>query len=210
MAQKAQLEKVKGMSYDDIAKDADTQAFVQSFGKGVFGDYCAGCHQTGGVGVMGAYPNLSDDAWLWGGTTGDIENTIREGHLGFMPAYKETLTDTQLDEVSHYVLSVSGESADATLAAKGKDIFQGQAGGCSLCHTEEATGMKEQGSANLTDQIWTIVDVKGLESADAKLAAVKSVVKDGVMREMPGWKSRLSDTEIKVLTAYINSFSGGQ
>jgi len=210
MAQKAQLEKVKGMSYDDIAKDADTQAFVQSFGKGIFGDYCAGCHQTGGVGVIGSYPNLSDDAWLWGGTTTDIENTIRNGHLGFMPAYKETLNDTQLNEVASYVLSVSGEQADAALVAKGKDIFQGQTGGCALCHTEEATGMKEQGSANLTDQIWTMIDVKALESTEAKLSAVKSVISDGVIRNMPAWSSRLDDTQIKVLTAYINSFGGGQ
>jgi len=27
---------------------------------------------------------------------------------------------------------------------------------------------------------------------------------------MPAWSSRLDDTQIKVLTAYINSFGGGQ
>ncbi len=210
MVQKAELEKVKGMSYDAIAKDADTQAFVQSFGKGIFGDYCAACHQTGGVGVIGSYPNLSDDSWLWGGTTADIENTIRNGHLGFMPAFKETLSEEQIDETANYVLSLSGEESDATLAAKGKEIFQGQTGGCHLCHTDQATGMKEQGSANLTDQIWTMVSIKGLTSKEEKLNAIKSVIKGGVTRVMPSWKTRLDDTQIKVLTAYVNSFGGGQ
>ena len=195
---------------DDIAKNADTQAFVQSFGKGVFGDYCAACHQTGGVGVIGSYPNLSDDSWLWGGTTADIENTIRHGHLGFMPSFKGTLSEEQIDETANYVLSLSGEEADSALAAKGEEIFQGQTGGCYLCHTEQGSGMKEQGSANLTDQIWTIADVKHAGSKEAKLNAVKSVIKNGVQRTMPAWSSRLDDTQIKVLTAYINSFGGGQ
>jgi len=210
MAQKAELEKVKSMSYADIAKNADTQAFVQSFGKGIFGDYCAACHQTGGVGVIGSYPNLSDDSWLWGGTTADIENTIRHGHLGFMPSFKGTLSEEQIDETANYVLSLSGEEADSALAAKGEEIFQGQTGGCHLCHTDQGSGMKEQGSANLTDQIWTIADVKHAASKEAKLNAVKSVIKNGVQRTMPAWSSRLDDTQIKVLTAYINSFGGGQ
>ncbi|MCK5901588.1 MAG: cytochrome-c oxidase, cbb3-type subunit III [Cocleimonas sp.] len=210
LAQKAELKKIEGMSYDAIAKSADTQAFVQSFGKGIFGDYCAGCHQTGGIGVIGAYPNLSDDAWLWGGTTTDIENTIRNGHLGFMPSFKGTLSDVQIDETAHYVLSLSGEKSDAGLAANGEKIFQGQTGGCYLCHTKEATGMKEQGAANLTDQIWTMVDVKGLTSEKEKLDAVKSIIEKGVNRTMPAWNSRLDDTQIKVLTAYINSFGGGK
>ncbi len=210
LVQKKELEKVKGMSYADIAKDADTQAFVQSFGKGIFGDYCAACHQTGGVGVIGSYPNLSDDAWLWGGTTADIENTIRQGHLGFMPSFKDTLSEEKIDEVANYVLSLSGEKSDPALAAKGKEIFQGNEGGCYACHTMEAKGMKEQGSANLTDQIWTMVDVKGLDTTEAKLNAVKSVITNGVTRVMPAWSERLKDTEIKVLTAYISSFGAGQ
>lgn len=210
MAQKAQLEKIDAASYDDIAKDAEMEAFVASFGKGVFGDYCAACHQTGGVGVIGSYPNLSDDAWLWGGATADIENTIRNGRLGFMPSFKGTLNANQIDELANYVLNLSGEPANAEMATKGEALFKGETTGCYYCHTEKATGMKEQGSANLTDQIWTMVDIKGLETPEAKLAAIKSVISNGVMRKMPGWKDRLSDTEIKVLTAYISSFAAGQ
>ena len=207
LAQKAQLKKVAATSYEDMAKDAEMQAFVQSFGKGIFGDYCAGCHQTGGVGIIGEYPNLSDDAWLWGGDVADIENSIKNGRIGTMPAHKGTLTEVEITDLGHYVLSLSGESKATDSAAKGKALFEGK-GACFACHTKEATGMKALGSANLADQIWTMVDVKGLESADAKLDAVKAVIANGIKRDMPAWKSRLDDTEIKVLTAYISSFSG--
>jgi cytochrome c oxidase cbb3-type subunit 3 len=206
LAQQAQLKKIAATSYADIAKDPEMQAFVQSFGKGIFGDYCAACHQTGGAGVMGHYPNLSDDAWLWGGDVADIENSIKNGRKGSMPAHKETLTETEITDLGHYVLSLSGESKQVDSAAKGKVLFEGK-GACFACHTKEATGMKALGSANLTDQIWTIVDVKGLQTPEEKLAAVKSVIANGVQREMPAWKTRLNDRQIKVLTAYISSFS---
>jgi cytochrome c oxidase cbb3-type subunit 3 len=207
LAQKAQLKKVAATSYEDMAKDAEMQAFIQSFGKGIFGDYCAGCHQTGGVGIIGEYPNLSDDAWLWGGDVADIENSIKNGRVGTMPAHKGTLSEVEITDLGHYVLSLSGESKATDSAVKGKALFEGK-GACFACHTKEATGMKALGSANLADQIWTMADVKGLKSADAKLAAVKAVIANGIKRDMPAWKLRLDDTEIKVLTAYISSFSG--
>ena len=206
LAQKAELAKIAAASYEDIAKDADMQAFVQSFGKGIFGDYCAACHQTGGVGVIGSYPNLTDDAWLWGGEAADIENTIKNGHIGNMPAHKGVLSEAEITELGNYVLSLSNEPSDAALAKKGKVLFEGK-GSCFACHTKEAIGMKALGSANLTDQIWTIADVKGQKSAEAELAAVKSVISNGVKRQMPAWKSRLDETQIKVLVAYISSFS---
>ncbi len=207
LAQQAELKKVAATSYEDMAKDANMQAFIQSFGKGIFGDYCAACHQTGGVGVIGSYPNLSDDAWLWGGDVADIEATITNGRKGTMPAHKGTLSEEEITKLGNYVLSLSGEPHDAAAATDGKTLFEAKAG-CFACHTKEATGMKALGSANLTDQIWTVADVKGSESASDKLAAVKAVISGGISREMPAWKTRLDKTQIKVLTAYISSFSG--
>lgn len=194
------LKEIGATSYEDIAKDADKVAFVNSFGKGIFGDYCAACHQTGADGVVGLYPNLIDDDWLWGGETSNIENTIRHGRMGYMPAFAKTFSDEQTDQVAHYVLSMSGEEHDAATAAKGKDIFAGETGGCYYCHTSEGTGMSSLGAANLTDKIWTVANVP---AADDKLAAVKDVITNGVNRQMPAFNSRLSDDEIKVLVAYL-------
>ncbi|HHC73538.1 MAG TPA: cytochrome-c oxidase, cbb3-type subunit III [Thiothrix sp.] len=194
------VQEIAATSYDDIAKDPNKVAFINSYGKGIFGDYCAACHQSGANGVVGLYPNLIDDDWLWGGDTTAIESTIRHGRNGYMPAFKKTFNDTQLTEVANYVLSLSGVEHDAAAAAKGSEIFNGETGGCYYCHTKEGKGLVSQGSANLTDKIWTIANVP---AADNKLEAVKQVIYNGVNRQMPAWGSRLSDDEIKVLVAYL-------
>jgi cytochrome c oxidase cbb3-type subunit 3 len=127
-----------------------------------------------------------------------------------MPAYSNVLNDTQLTQVSSYVLSLSGEEADAAAVAEGQKIFQGETGGCYMCHTSEGKGMYAQGAANLTDKIWTVANLPAAETAQAKLDAVKAVIHNGVKRQMPvfGKDGRnLSDTEIKVLTAYLQQMS---
>lgn len=64
---KDMLANVRAASYDQIVKDPKMMEFVRSVGKGLFGDNCAACHGRGGQGVVGMYPNLTDDDWLWGG-----------------------------------------------------------------------------------------------------------------------------------------------
>ena len=65
------------------------------------------------------------------------------------------------------------------------------------------------GSANLTDKIWTIADVSGVDTLDAKKASIMAVVINGKKRQMPAWKDRLSETEIKMLTFYVHQLGGG-
>ncbi len=184
--------------------------FTRSVTKGLFGDNCAACHGSGGEGVVGLFPNLADDDWLWGGSVEDIERTLTQGQVGYMPGFKETFTEQQLDQVASYVLQLAGHEVDAGMAASGKDIFQGEAGGCYYCHTKEGTGMKSQGAANLTDNIWTIANVPAAADMSAKTDAVKAVIRDGVVRKMPGWTDRLSETQIKLLTVYVHELGGGQ
>jgi len=205
LKRQAMVKKVAGMALADVAKDPDSSAFVRAYGKGIFGDYCAACHQAGGQGVRGHYPNLVDDAWLWGGDPADIETTIRKGRKGNMPAHKATLSDQQITEAANYVLSLSGEAVDTGLAASGKEIFNTK--GCSGCHTPAATGMKALGSANLTDKIWTQAHVPEADAIEAKVKAVKAVISGGIQREMPSWEARLSGDEIKVLVAYLKLLS---
>ena len=210
LKQKEYLDKVGAASYEQIASDADMSSFVRSYGVGMFGDNCAACHQAGGQGVVGQFPNLVDDDWLWGGDTTTIETTIRNGRLGYMPAYSNVLDNTQLGQVANYVLSMSGETVDAAAAAEGQKIFQGETGGCYMCHTKEGKGLHAQGSANLTDKVWTIANLPAAETPEAKLEAVKAVIHNGVKSQMPVFGAdgrNLSDTEIKVLTAYIKQMS---
>lgn len=209
LKQQAYLQKVAATPYEQISQDADMSAFVRSYGNGIFGDYCAACHQAGGQGVVGLFPNLVDDDWLGGFTVSNIQNSIVNGRLGYMPPYKETLSDEKVDQVANYVLSLSGEEANLAAAAEGQKIFNGEEGGCYYCHTTEGTGMHAQGAPNLTDKIWTIANVPAAASAEDKLAVVKSVIHNGVQRRMPAFGERLSDAEVKVLTAYLQQMSAG-
>ncbi len=209
LKQQEYMKKVAAASYAQIESDPEMSGFMRSTAKVLFADNCAACHGIGGAPLkLGLYPNLGDDAWLWGGSTEQIEQTIRAGRNGFMPAFGEVLSDEQVEQVASYVLSLSGSSADMAKAEAGKAIFQGKEGGCYYCHTESGKGMHSQGAANLTDQIWTVADVPGAADDAGKLEAVKKVIRGGIQRQMPAWSGRLDDTEIKLLTAYVNSLGG--
>lgn len=204
------MEKVAAADYQQILADADMMTFVRSVTKGLFGDNCAACHGTGGAGVIGLFPNLADDDWLWGGSVTDIQNTITQGHIGYMPAFARTFNEQQLDDVSHFVLSLSGHEVPADKLMRGKRLFTGDTGGCYYCHTANGTGMKSQGAANLTDNIWTIADVPGQTDLSGKIAVVKKVIHDGVNRAMPAWENRLDENQIKLLTVYVHELGGGR
>jgi cytochrome c oxidase cbb3-type subunit 3 len=209
-AQRPYLERVAQMSYGEILADPQMMAFARSVAKGLFGDNCAPCHGQGGAGKVGLFPNLADDAWLWGGTVENIEQTITHGRRGFMPAFRDTFSDQQLDAVGDYVLSLSGYDVDTEAASRGQALFNGQGGGCYYCHTTAGTGLESQGAANLTDNIWTVADVRGDKTVEANKEAVKDVVRNGVTRLMPAWSDRLSPTDIKLITVYVHELGGGR
>jgi cytochrome c oxidase cbb3-type subunit 3 len=186
--------------------------FVRSVGKGLFGDNCAACHGRGGQGVVGMYPNLTDDDWLWGGGMDRIHETLVQGRKGFMPAFGQVLKPDQLDDVADYVLTLSGEAKPSEASERGKAIFQGQAGGCYYCHGADGKGIPSQGAANLTDKIWAIADVPAQKSPQDKKAVVMNFVAKGVnnTRVMPAWKGRLNDNDIKLLAVYVHQLGGAK
>ncbi|MBD3669892.1 MAG: cytochrome-c oxidase, cbb3-type subunit III [Gammaproteobacteria bacterium] len=200
------LEKVTNASYSQIAQDPEMMAFTRSYAKGLFGDNCAACHQQGGVGVIGKYPNLVDDSWLYGGTYVNIEQSIQNGRRGNMPNF-ESLSDKQKDDLSEYVLSLSGHEVNRNKAQSGAKVFQAN---CVACHGADAEGNTAIGAANLTDRIWTVADVPGASNLEAKKVAIKQVINNGISRHMPAWSGRLSGDEIKLLTVYVHSLGGGQ
>lgn len=209
---KDMLAKVQASSYDQIVKDPKMMEFVRSVGKGLFGDNCAACHGRGGQGVVGMYPNLTDDDWLWGGGMDQIHQTLVQGRNGFMPAFGQVLKPEQLDDVAEYVLTLSNEAKPSEASERGKEIFHGQVGGCYYCHGAEAKGVQSQGAANLTDRIWAITDVPAQKTLQDKKTVLKSFVSAGVnnTRVMPGWKDRLSPTDIKLLAVYVRQLGGAK
>ena len=209
---KAMLAKVQAASFDQIVKDPKMMEFVRSVGKGLFGDNCAACHGRGGQGVVGLYPNLTDDDWLWGCNMAKINETLVQGRKGFMPAFGPVLKPEQLDDVAEYVLTLSSEAKPSEASARGKEIFQGQVGGCYYCHGADGKGIPSQGAANLTDKIWAIADVPDQKTLQDKKAVLKTFITHGVnnTRVMPAWKDRLSPTDIKLLAVYVHQLGGAK
>jgi cytochrome c oxidase cbb3-type subunit 3 len=86
---------------------ADPQALAD--GKQVFTTYCAACHRPDGGGQIG--PNLTDDAWIHGGTLTEIRETIDAGVLAKgMPEWRKVLAPRQVSAVAVYVKSLGGSN----------------------------------------------------------------------------------------------------
>ncbi len=212
LKQREFLAKITAATFPEIQQNPEMLAFARSVGKGLFGTSCAACHGRGGQGVAGLGPNLVDDDWLWGGTMEKIQETLTQGRNGFMPPFRETFNPQQLDEVAEYVLTLSGQAPKSEASERGRELFQGQGGGCYLCHGMDGKGRQSQGSKNLTDNLWNIATVPAQDTLEKKKEAVKPVIVNGVqnIRIMPSWKDRLSPSEIKVLAVYVHELGGGQ
>ena len=207
-AQKENLDKIASMSVEDILKDPNLLAFAQAGGAASFKVNCVQCHGSGAAGFVG-YPNLNDDDWLWGGTPEAIYVTLKNGirytenaetRDSQMPAFGTDgiLTPEQINQVTAYVVSLSGGEADAAAVQAGQPIF---AENCAACHGEDAKGMRDLGAPNLTDQI----ALYGASFDEVKAQIVKP--RHGVM---PGWSHRLDDATIKQLSVYVHSLGGGE
>lgn len=209
--------KLKNLSPAAILADNDLTEYVKRSGKVLFGDNCAGCHGTNGVGTTdkeGLFaPVLNDDDWLYGGKVGDIYTTISGGRQGMMTAHQDSLSALQIDDVAKYVkaMSVQGKvlaDADSAVLA-GKKVFMES--DCTACHGADAKGMQMMGSANLTDKLWRF---------DGSLKGIKHTITYGVnaggpktrVAIMPSFTAagKLSDADIKKLAVYVYKFGGGQ
>lgn len=203
--QREYLQKVSEASYEEILADPDMMAFARSMAKVAFADNCAACHGSGGGGVMPYFPNLADDAWLYGGTLQDIEHTIVNGRQGNMPGFAN-IQGQALDDLASYVLSLSGHDVDPAAAGRGQKGYAM----CMGCHGADGKGNKMLGAPNLTDSAWTVANVPAASDLEAKKDVVKSVITNGIQREMPALGDRLSPETVKLLTVYTHQLGGGE
>jgi cytochrome c oxidase cbb3-type subunit 3 len=66
---------------------------------------CSGCHAANAGGGMG--PSLSDDAWIYRSSPGNIYLTIAQGRSAGMPAFGAMLPDRTIWELVAYIQSIS-------------------------------------------------------------------------------------------------------
>jgi cytochrome c oxidase cbb3-type subunit 3 len=203
-------EKLTATDLNTIKDDPELAAYAERAGAAVFRTNCAQCHGAGAAGVQQlGYPNLLDDDWLWGGTMEDIHLTVTHGirnttdadaRYSEMPKFgvDEFLDKQQIAEVVEYVLQISGQEHDATLATAGAVVF---ADNCSSCHMEDGTGDRTQGAPRLTDAVWLYGGAR---------EAITETVTYARFGVMPNWNTRLSEDDIRAVAYYVHSRGGGE
>ncbi|MDT8376193.1 MAG: c-type cytochrome [Mariprofundaceae bacterium] len=211
------MSRLDSMSVEQILADDDMKHFALGRARVLFGDNCAACHGSGGAGVVSAgfaFPNLSDDDWLFGGWPAALVETITEGREGAMPAKggNDELTDADVDNLAGFVTALgSGEAkldADGELTA-GADrfgavnaVFQEN---CAACHGMNAKGSMLNGdygtgAVNLTDAIYRF---------GSDMAALKETIGNGRKGKMPAFGEKLDATSIKILAVKVHQLGGG-
>jgi len=162
----------------------------------LFQQNCAQCHGSDGGGAKG-FPSLADADWQWGSDADSVVATITQGRIAAMPAWGQVLGEPGVDEAVAYVQALSGQPADATLAAAGKVRFEQV---CAACHGVDGRGNPLLGAPNLTDGVW-------LYGGDA--ATLKATLLNGRNGQMPAWDGKLGEQRIKLLAAYVTKLAAG-
>lgn len=160
-------------------------------GQRIFATYCIACHGSDGRGAPG-YPNLTDGDWLYGSSAEDIVTTLVAGRNGVMPA--GMVPEASINDVTAYVLSLSGRKANAGDAEAGKAMFMV----CAACHGMDAKGNKMLGGPNLTDDIWLY---GGSE------AVIADGLRNGRNGVMPSHEDILTPEQIHLVATYVYSIS---
>ncbi len=203
--------KLVAADLNEIRGNDELESYAVNAGAAVYRTWCAQCHGSGAAGAVG-YPNLQDDAWLWGGSMEEIHYTVSHGirneedpdaHWSQMPAFgaDELLTEEEVQQVVNYVMSLSpvNPPVDASLVEAGAEVYEIN---CAACHGENAMGDKFQGAPNLSDAIWLYGG-----DYDSIYETVWNS-RFGVMPPMGG--AELTEAEIRAVTTYVHQLGGGQ
>ncbi len=179
------------MSIPEMAGNMEAMAAAGN----IFGNRCAQCHGADGRGAPG-FPNLTDDAWLWGSDESAVLTSIKQGRSGVMPPMADAMGGASgVSNMVEYVRSLSGLSHDEAMAAQAQPTWAV----CGACHGMDGTGQTAMGAPNLTDDNW-------LYSADR--ATIAESITQGRQNHMPAQLPILGEQQSRVMAAYILRLSG--
>jgi len=175
-----------------LAQDIPTVAAdpkAREMGERLFLTYCVQCHGSDARGSRG-FPNLTDKDWLWGGDPEAIRETIVNGRTGIMPPMADAIAGASVEQVAHYVLSLSGSAHDPVKAKLGQEGFAA----CAACHGADGKGNPMLGAPNLTDRTWLY---------GGSLATVMDTINRGRTNQMPPFGELLGEGKVHLLAAYV-------
>lgn len=87
-------------------REVDAELAAQ--GEAKYQMLCVACHGVEGKGnVAFGAPDLTNNIWLYGGSLGLVQRSIRNGRNGQMPAHKDLLSEDKIHLLTAYVYSLS-------------------------------------------------------------------------------------------------------
>lgn len=199
----ALMEKKAGPIFDQYAAEPveELAKYPEALevGARLFANNCATCHGSDARGARG-YPNLTDDAWLYGGTPEAIKTTLTNGRQGMMPPMGAAVGGEEgARDMAVYVTSLSRPGiADDPKKAAAIERAKPKFAVCAACHGQDGTGNPALGAPNLTDDAW-------LYGSD--LNTIQETIMKGRSGKMPAFKDMLSEERIHVLAAYVYALS---
>lgn len=189
-----------------LPENADLNRYAVARGGAVFRAQCSQCHGSGAAGAVG-YPNLLDDDWLWGGdmdaiiysvTHGIRNETDPDAHWSQMPAFGDIFTEEETAATVEYLVSLSSTDYDADLAEEGSVLYMDN---CAACHGDNALGDRGIGAPNLADAIW-------LYGGDRETLTYS--IENARFGVMPAWGQRLTEEDVRAVSAYVHALGGGE
>ena len=180
-------DRVRGKTVESIATD---QQALRAGGM-LFVENCAACHGRNARGnvTLGA-PDLTDGESLYGGDGKSILTSILDGRRGAMPAFAGTLSKEEINDLVHYVSSLSGRPSDSLERQLGQRLFSN----CVPCHGGDGKGNSALGAPNLTDNVW----LHGGDRAD-----IAATIGQGRNGAMPAWRERLGEENALLVAAWV-------
>lgn len=176
----------RNMNETQLASDSRAMAM----GERLYLNNCAQCHGSDGRGSRG-FPDLTDRDWLHGGSFATIKESVRNGRHGIMPPMAAAVGSAQdVENVAHYVLSLSGSGHDSLRGQLGRSKF----GVCAACHGADGKGNPALGAPNLTDRIWL---------HGGSVTAIVNAVTRGIDNQMPAHLDILGADRAHVVAAYV-------
>lgn len=181
---------------------SDLHRYAVARGASVFRAQCSQCHGSGAAGAVG-YPNLLDNDWLWGGSLEEVSYSVRHGirnetdgnaHYSQMPAFGDILEPTEIETLAGFVATLG----DADWDSPGAVLYGDN---CAACHGERGLGDRMMGAPNLADAIW-------LYGGDP--VSLTETISNARLGVMPAWGQRLSEEDVRAVSAYVHSLGGGE
>jgi cytochrome c oxidase cbb3-type subunit 3 len=138
-------DRIAAADLEEIRQDPDLFQFSLASGRANFAVNCSQCHGAGAAGNPGGYPNLNDDAWIWGGDLENIYTTIKHGvrneddpdaRYAEMPRYgvDELLSKEEIEAAAQHVLNFTGRATKPELLELGAETWEYN---CAACHGED-------------------------------------------------------------------------